>query len=140
MKSYLPTLLLTIVGVVGYNLAAKTVPREVNPLFLLAVVYAIAALICVGVGFFFQGGLLAAVRQINLPMLGLALSVAVIEVGYVLTYRAGGQVSNLPILVSAGAMLALMPLSTLLFGEQISAKTVAGVALCIAGLWLASGG
>lgn len=139
MTALLP-LLIAIFGAVIYNLGAKLVPAGVNPLHFLVVVYLLAALISFLAGFWFTGqqNLTAALMQSGWPLALLALGVVCIEVGYILVYRAGGNVALSPIMISTGVMLVLLPIGALFFQQTPSPRALLGVALCLAGLALAA--
>jgi drug/metabolite transporter (DMT)-like permease len=130
--------LLAIAGGVVYHLAAKSIPRDAAPTLVLVVAYA-AALSISGVAYLAlprEPAAASAWRLLHPGILGLGLGAAMIELGYVLTYRTGAPVSLTSALVNGVVAALLVPVGILAYGERMSVAKAAGIALCLAGAWL----
>ena len=139
-KSLLLCLLIAAIGNVIYHLGQKSIHAEANPMSLLMMVYALAfvmAAVCLP---FFKSANSApwAAQLFTWPMLALALGVLLIEIGFLLAYRAGGSVQWSGAAVNGAAALILLPIAMLAFGERFSLHKLGGVALVIGGLYLTS--
>ena len=59
-----------------------------------------------------------------------------IELGYLLAYRAGWPVSTASVITNGAVAMLLLPIGALFFSEAITLVRVGGVALCLTGLYL----
>jgi multidrug transporter EmrE-like cation transporter len=59
-----------------------------------------------------------------------------LDVGFLMLYRSGFDVSLGQSVTQSGAALILLFAGVALFREKISLGNLAGVALCVVGLWL----
>jgi uncharacterized membrane protein len=119
-----------------YHLTQKATPVDAHPLLTLAVSYAAATLVCLAALPLFPsaGGLGEAMRKLNWTSFLLALAITVIEVGFLLAYRAGWKISLAALIANTSVALLLVPIGILGFAERFSIHHVVGVILCIAGL------
>ncbi len=122
-----------------YNITAKSTPAQANAFASLTATYLTAAALSfaallAGRG----GGVPAAFGQLNwtAPVLGLAA--VGLEAGYLFLYRAGWQVNTGPLVANLCLAVALIFLGRLLFGEALTLRQLAGIAVCLAGLVLVS--
>ena len=131
-------LLLVVGGSVMYHVAAKSVPKTLEPLAALVGVYA-TALVASLVAY-------ALARRGSTPMhvstmwhptvAAVGLGVLMIELGFLLIYRAAWPVSIASVMMNGIVAVLLLPIGAALFGEPITAVRVAGVVLCLLGLSL----
>jgi drug/metabolite transporter (DMT)-like permease len=124
-------------GGVLYHVAAKSIPRELSPGLVLIVAYATALAMSVGAWAWMPaapGGTMS--RLAHPAVLGLGVGAAMIELGYVLTYRTGWPVSVVSVMINGVVAAVLVPVGLLLFSERPSLTRFAGMALCLAGVWL----
>jgi len=132
---YYATLGIAVLGSLTYHLAIKQAPANLNPFFALAVVYALALVLClIGLAFYPDGS--RALRDLRPSVAFVALGVVGIEVGFLLAYRAGWNVGYASLLVNAIGALVLLPIAIYWFKEGVSAAKLGGAALCLAGLAL----
>ena len=127
---------LAILSTVLYNLFQKMTPVNANPALALTVTYTIAlctTLLLFGI-FPASGGLGATFQKLNWVSFALGLAIAGVEVGTLLAFRAGWQLSLLPIVVNVTASLILVTLGIVLFRERLSLVNVLGILVCLAGL------
>lgn len=129
---------LTILSNVLYHLFQKVIPGNVNPLLSLAVTYLVAAsatLLLLPL-FPVQGTLGAELRKVNWASVGLGAVIVGLELGFLLAYRAGWDLSLANLVSNTTVALLLIPFGLLLFKEQLSLVNILGVILAIAGLVL----
>lgn len=131
-------LLLTISGGVLYHLAAKSVPKTLDAALVLIVAYATAlcASIAAYVLFPTAPASSGSARPWHPAVLLLGLGAVLIELGYVLTYRASWPVSTASVVTNGVVAALLVPLGMGLFGERLSPANAVGLLLCLAGLSL----
>ena len=131
-------LLLAIVTTVGYHLVMKATPAAVNPFLSLAASYTLGATV------FFACYALSpdapplreALKPLNWTVFALVVSVIGLDIGFLMLYRTGFDVSLGQIVTQSGAALILLVAGVALFKEKISAANLAGVVLCVVGFWL----
>lgn len=132
---------LTITGAVLYHLSSKSVPRTAHPLATIVVAYLIAIAACVLVAAVWPqeaGMRLASARGLGWSVAGIGLGAAMIEVGFLVAYRAGWPLNAASLFVNVTAALLLVPVGFALFAERVSVARGAGIALCLVGLFLLS--
>ena len=131
-------LLLAIACTVGYHLVLKLTPGGVNPLLSLMVTYALvtvtfgAILLLSPAAIDWRAGL----RPLNWTALALAVVIVGLDLGFLFLYRSGYEVSLGALVTQSAAALLLLAIGVAFFRERLSAPNVAGLVLCLAGLWL----
>ncbi len=140
MKTSLWPLLMTIIGGALYHLSSKSVPRTLHPLSAIIIAYAAAITLCLVAALFYQAdeSFVASFREIGWAAIGLGAGAAMIEVGFLLAYRDGWQLSVTSIIVNVSVAVVLIPVGLALFRERLSGWNVLGIILCLAGLVLIS--
>jgi len=136
--SLLGPLLLVVGGSIVYHVAAKSVPKTLEPFAALIGVYATALAASLAA--------YALVRRGPMPqhlssmwhptVAAVGLGVLMIELGFLQTYRAAWPVSMASVMMNGIVAVLLLPIGAALFGETITGVRVAGVALCLIGLSL----
>jgi hypothetical protein len=126
---------LAALGNVTYHLGQKTISPDANPMLLLMAVYAIAFALCGVAAPFFQGGI-GVSGVFSLPVLVLGGGVVLIEIGFLLAYRAGNVLQWSGVAVNGAAALLLVPISLVAFADTLSISRLAGIVLTVAGLLL----
>lgn len=132
---YYLALALAVVSAAGYHLSMKMLPATVNPFLPFVVAYALAFLLCV-LGLFLWPEGSRSVQALRPSVLGVAICVVGIEVGFLLAYRAGWNVGYAALVANVCSTLLLLPVGLLYFKEQITPQKIAGVALSLIGLGL----
>ncbi|MFN8479338.1 MAG: EamA family transporter [Kouleothrix sp.] len=129
---------LTILASLFYHLFQKATPAQVHPLIGLAVTYAVALIICLLLLPFFPLGtsLGAALRQVNWASVALALAVVGIELGFLLAYRAGWNISIGALVTNVAVTVLLVPIGVALFAETLAWTQIVGICVCVVGLVL----
>ena len=129
---------LTVISNALYHVVQKSTPGTVNPALSLAVTYATAAVACLALLPFFpvRGGLIQSLRALNWASYALALTLIGLELGFLLAYRAGWNISLGAIVSNVAVTLLLVPVGLLLFREKVSFVNLVGIVVCILGLVL----
>jgi len=137
MMFYLPIVLM-ILATILYHMAQKSVPTQVNPTFSLAMNY-IAALIGTVLLIPLYPPRTAgpwSLRNVNWASCAVGISIVGVELAVLLAYRAGWKISLVSVIGNTASALLLVGVGLLFFHERLSGKSIAGVALCLAGLAL----
>ena len=131
---------LAIVGAAAYHIVLKLTPIGVNPYLSLAVTYAVVTVVFAGAYLALPGPapLRAAVGQLNWTALVLGLVVVFLDIAFLMMYRGGFEVSLGQIVSQSGTALLLLLVGFLFFSEKVDVAKIAGIVMCIAGLWLIS--
>lgn len=138
---YYAAIAVTIVANVGYHLFQKSIRPDASAAASLVVTYSVALvcslvlLLVTGSGRSFIGGL----SQAGWPSYALGIAVVGLEVGFLWAYRAGWDLGLAAPYANVAVALVLVPVGVLAFGDQLTPRKAAGVALAIAGLVLLSG-
>lgn len=135
---YYATIALTVVSNVLYHVFLKMTPGHVNPVLSLAVTYgtAMAATLLLYPLFPTQSTLLENAKELNWASLALGLSIVGLEMGFLLAYRMGWQISLAGIVSNIAVALVLIPVGVVIFKETMSIINGIGLLLCLAGLIL----
>ena len=129
---------LTVFANVLYHLFQKSIPGNVNPLFSLTITYLVAATASVILIPFFplEGTLGSELRKINWTSFGLGVVIIGLELGFLLAYRAGWNISLASLVANTTVALILIPIGLILFKERLTPINVLGVILALVGLVL----
>ena len=129
--------LLVIGGSLLYHVAAKSVPKTVAPLAALIGVYftaLVASLVAYAIA---NRTALSPISAIGHPTIAaVGLGVLMIELDFLLTYRAAWPVSMASVMMNGIVAVLLLPVGAALFGETITFVRLMGVVLCLLGLTL----
>jgi multidrug transporter EmrE-like cation transporter len=133
-------LLLAIVCTVGYHLVLKVTPAAANPLLSLMITYALVTLLLGAILVVVPGGggfeWRHELRQVNWTALALAVVIIGLDLGFLFLYRSGFEVSLGALVTQSAAAMLLLAIGVAVFREKLSPANVAGLVLCLAGLWL----
>ena len=136
MFSYIWPIALVVVSNVIYQICAKSVPEEMDPLASLTVTYLVSAAAS-GILFLLLhrgGSLLREYSRLNWAPFVFGLVLVGLEVGFIYAYKAGWQVSTASIVQSAFLAVALLLIGTLVYREALTWNKLTGVALCLLGI------
>lgn len=128
---------LAALGNVAYHLGQKSLSHHINPMLMLAVLYAFAMLGTLALmPLFGKARLVQAAELAANPRLWLAAAgIMLIELGFLMAYRTGGSVQWSGVAVNGAAALLLVPFGLLVFKEPLSWQKIAGIVLTLAGLY-----
>jgi drug/metabolite transporter (DMT)-like permease len=127
-------LMLVVGGSLVYHVAAKSVPKAFDPVASVIGVYAAALVASIAVYAAMRPGAVPAMTRLWHPTVG--LGALMIELGFLLTYRAAWPVSMASVMTNGLVAVLLVPIGALLFGEAITPVRVVGVVLCLIGVSL----
>jgi len=75
-------------------------------------------------------------RQLNWTAIALALAIIGLDLGFILLYRTGFEVSLGALVTQTAAAMLLVGIGVLVFREKLDLSHGVGIVLCLAGLWL----
>ena len=134
---YLPVVIIVFSNML-YDIAAKSFPAEINAQAGLTAYYVIAAVVSLALFFLtsetknFAGEL----KKITWATFTLALGCTGIDLGYVLLFRAGWNISYGSLACNIMIVIALILVGKLLFHEYINKYHLIGISLCLGGFAL----
>lgn len=137
MNLYIP-MLVVVLSNIFYHICSKSTPENIDPFASLTVTYAVGAL-CSAVLFFALnkgGNLLAEYKAVNWSTIILGIAIVGLEAGFIYMYKAGWNISTGQLVESAVLSICLIFVGALLYSESISLSKLAGIALCLGGLFL----
>lgn len=137
MQMYLPILIVVAANTI-YQICAKSTPAAINTFASLSITYLVGAAASVGLYFLTQKepNLLAEYQHLNWSSFALGLAIVGLEAGFILMYKVGWSVSTGQIVQSAFLAIVLLVVGRLLYNEPITLQKLAGVAVCLVGLYL----
>ena len=127
-----------IAATVGYHIVMKLTPAGANPYLSLAVTYGVTTIAFAAIYVALPGGVpfRVAIGQLNWTALALCVVVVGLDLGFLMLYRGGFDVSLGALITQSAAALLLVLLGVAFFAEKLTMTNVAGIVLCMAGLWL----
>jgi len=136
MSLFYSSILVAVISTVMYHLTIKFTPQNANPALSLLITYLVAASLCVVLLFFIplKSSLAEGLKQLNWASVGLAFALVGLEVGFILVYRAGWNISVAAIVVNVAVTVLRIPVGVMLFAEKLSAVNLIGIFVSIIGL------
>ena len=138
MLAALWPLILVVASNSIYQICSKSIPADADPFLSVAVTYCVAMIASLIV-FFVRGPELSLggeAARLNWASALLGVVVIGLELGFLFLYRNGWEVSIAQFVVSALVALVLLVVGRFLYNEPITLSKVAGVVICMGGLWL----
>jgi uncharacterized membrane protein len=138
MKNFYLPLALAVGGNVLYHLSQKSMPKSVNPLFVITLAYLVGILVCLLYSLVYPNdkSFMDTWRESNWAVYAMGVGAVIIEVGFLLAYRAGWNISTAAVACSTAVTLLLVPIGVVAFKEHLSVRNVIGLLLCMLGLIL----
>jgi multidrug transporter EmrE-like cation transporter len=135
---YLWPIALVVLSNTAYQICAKGTPADVDPLAALTVTYLVAAIASFVLYHVLArgGSITTEYAHLNWAPFVLGIVIVGLEVGMIYTYRVGWPVSVAPTVQGAFLAISLLFVGLLLYGEPITVTKVAGLAVCLLGIWL----
>lgn len=142
MPLYVLAIGLTILANVGYHLCQKAIRPDASVAATLVATYAVALAISALSWPWLGGGegLVPALRRLGPVPYALGGCVVLIELGFLLAYRAGWTLGTAALFCNATVALVLLPIGVLALGEALDLRKALGLVLALAGLVLLGGG
>jgi hypothetical protein len=132
------SVVLVIGANVAYHVCQKVIPVGANPfvsLFVTFMTAAAATLIVIPFGLG-DSSLLAEFRKLNWASAAIGLTIVGVDLGYLLVYRSGWNVSLGSAFCNAWVALLLIPVGVALFKERLITSNYVGVVLALVGVFL----
>lgn len=138
MPPHLLTIGIAITGSVLYHVFQKATSPTVNPALGLIVTYLTALGLTLPLYWLFprESTLREALGRLNWASFALGLAIVLLEVGFLLAYRSGWNLSIASLASNATAALVLLPIGVFLFRDRPSTLNLLGVGVSILGLVL----
>lgn len=132
--------LVIIVGGLLYQFSQKSIAHGLNAYFVIIIAYLAGIVLCLICQWLYpaEGSLTQAVRKANWAVYGVGAGAVLVEIGFLLAYRQGWQISVTSMLVNMVISLVLVPVGLLVYREKISGWNALGIAFYLAGLLLIS--
>ena len=129
---------LAIACTVAYHVVLKLTPAGANPLLSLMATYGAVTLLFGAVLALAPGEFAwrEEVRHLNWTALALAIAIIGLDLGFILLYRTGFEVSLGALVTQTAAAMLLVGIGVLVFREKLSFANGLGIVMCLAGLWL----
>lgn len=136
MSMYIPVFIIVLSNTF-YHICAKSTPSNINTFASLSITYAVGTIASALLYFITQrgGNLIQEYHHLNWSSFILGISVVGLEAGFLLMYKAGWNVSTGQIVPSAILAVVLIFVGYLLFHEAITLSKVAGIVICMVGLY-----
>ena len=136
MLAYVWPIALVVLSNTVYQVCAKSMPKDLNPLASLTVTYLLAAAASAALYFILNpgGNLLKAYGRLNWVPFAFGIVIVGLEVGWIYAYKAGWQVSTASVVQGAALAVALIFVGFLAYHEALTWNKVVGVAICLVGL------
>ena len=134
-QMYIFAIVLAILGTVLYHLFQKITPADVHPMFAFVVTYATSTVLSILLIPLFpiSTSFVEMIKKVNWVSIGLGIAIVGVEVGYLLAYRAGWQISLGAIVSNVAVAVLLVPIGILLFREKLTTVNYVGIVLCVLG-------
>mgnify|MGYP001418285931 CR=1 FL=1 len=128
--------ILAVIGAVSYHYFVRRVPTSLNPVVAIIGIYITVLLLVITLLPFFppEGGLAKHIRQLNWIQIGVAASVFLLDLGFLLMYRHGWKISTGNLITGVVVNTVLLGSGVILLGEKMSPTNFIGVAICIVGV------
>ncbi len=134
-------IMLAVIANVFYHIASKSICAEQNAFMGLVINYA-TALVASAILFFLtpHDRIFAEVMRSNWACIVMGLSITGVEVGFVMIYRGGGELSTASLIVSILIAVAMLFIGGFFYHEQITMTKIIGALMCLIGVILLSYG
>lgn len=138
MFMYVFPIVLIVVSNIVYNVCQKSTPQNVNPFSALLITYITAAILTLIASQFYKSdkGFLQSFNGLNWTSVALGVAIVGLELGYLLAYRAGWNISVGSLVANIILALLLIPIGLLFYKEGFALYQIIGVVFCMVGLVL----
>ena len=129
---------IVVLSNVLYHILQKSIPEQLNPFISLIISYSMAICCSLFLFPFFQNNIpLSYHLKLQLwPSIALGVTIVGLEVGFLLVYRSGWNISTASVFSNIYVAIFLLPVGILMFKEALSKTNFLGIILCIIGLIL----
>lgn len=137
MNLYYLSLVLVVGSNVIYHICQKYTPENINPMVAMVVTYATALAFSLIILFFYPSktmNLVDSFKEVNWASFVLGITIVGLEVGFLLIYRAGWNISLASLIANVILAVLLIPVGLLMFKEHITFKNIIGILLSVIGI------
>lgn len=136
MFQYVFSIVLVVGSNMLYHICQKSTPAKVNPFVALLATYVVAAVVCAVVLLFYktEENVIQSVKSLNWSSLALGVAIVGLELGFLLAYRAGWDISIGSLVANICLTALLVPVGIYFYKEGFNGSKVIGIILCLAGL------
>jgi len=136
MFFYIWPIALVVLSNVFYQVAAKSVPNNINPFASLVITYLIAAVSSLVMFFIFGANknILTELCKTNWAPFLLGITIVGLEVGFIFAYKAGWEVSIASIVQASFLAVALIFVGYIFYHEALTWNKIIGMVICLVGL------
>ena len=137
MFSYIWPVAIIVFSNILYQICAKGIPEQMNTYASMTVTYAVATVFSALMFFITTkgGNILHQFKLTNWATIILGIVITGLEVGFIYAYKAGWKISILATVTNAFLAIALIFLGFFMYKEAITWSKIAGVIICLVGLW-----
>jgi drug/metabolite transporter (DMT)-like permease len=130
--------LIAIAGAVSYQFFVRRISASINPIVSIIGVYLAVLVLAFALLPLFpaEGGLVKHIKQLTWVQLAVGGAVFLLELGFLLMYRYGWNLSTGNLVTGAIVNVVLLGVGVLALGETVNWVNIAGIALCILGVAL----
>lgn len=138
MFIYVFSIVLIVTANIIYNICQKSTPANANPFSALTITYLVAGIAAfIGLIFSRHGkGILDSFKELNWTSLVLGFSIVGLELGYLMAFRAGWNISVCSLVANIMLAVLLIPVGVILYKEGFELNKLIGAVFCIIGLIL----
>ncbi|SHI09747.1 EamA family transporter [Desulfosporosinus lacus] len=138
MIMYFFPIVLIVTSNIIYNVCQKSTPHSANPFSALLVTYLTAAVLTLIAFPFYKTdkGFFQSFHQLNWTSFALGVAIIGLELGYLLAYRAGWNLSVGSLVANIILAIMLIPIGILFYKEGFAVNQIIGVVFCMVGLVL----
>lgn len=132
------SIVLVVLGNVIYHLGQRKIPPAAHPVAATFAAYIVALVVTAATFPLLARGvdLRSAWRPLNSSTLLVGIGIVAIELGFLLAYRAGWVLSNASLMANVVVAVLFLAIGAFFLQEHITFSRLAGVGLCLVGLWL----
>jgi drug/metabolite transporter (DMT)-like permease len=135
VKYYFPVALIVVANTL-YQICAKSVPRQLNPMISIVVTYVIGATFALVLFFLTDPAkdIGAQLKVVNWAPIVLGFLIVGLEFGFIMLYRVGWNINLGSLVCNIALAVILIAVGYFLYKEHLTLSQLTGIALCIAGL------
>ncbi len=127
---------LAILGTVGYHTLVKKIPATIDPVVSIISIYlGVLILGILLVPFVYSGQkIMDSVHQLGWVQFGIAICIMLMELGFILMYRSGWDLSTGNIVTGVFINIILLVIGVGILQEHLNIVNVLGVIVCLGGV------
>lgn len=138
MLMYFFPIALIVTSNIIYNVCQKSTPQSANPFSALLITYLTAAVLTLVAFPFYKTdkGFFQSLNDLNWTSFALGFAIVGLEIGYLLAYRVGWNISVGSLVANIILAIMLIPIGVLFYKEGFAINQIIGVVFCMVGLVL----